>query len=266
MEESREKKNLNITEQIIMRFISTILFSSLFVLMDDKQRFLSIDTLNQFSDYRFLLQYIFIFFGITILVLLAENIHIKNLDAVFLMAVSFCYGISIALNTTDIYYIATTGVLSVLVFWYIATRLGYTYKNLKLSDRALKIMLAVFVLINFIYLLILLLLRVYLFKSPTFDFGIFVQMFHYMKNSLLPYTTCERDKLLSHFTIHFSPFYYFILPFYMIFTSPYTLVVVQLTAVLSGIIPVYLMCRNKKASNIATLALCLAYLLYPTLR
>lgn len=266
MEKSKQKRNLGIIETVIMRFISTILFSSLFVLMDDKQRFVSIQTLNKFSDYHFLLCYIIIFSGITVLVMLADYLNTKNMDAFFLMIASFIYGTSIALNTTDIYYISTAGLFVVLVFWYIATRLGYTYKHLRLSDRKLKIILAVFVIINFLYLLTLLLLRVYLFKCPTFDFGIFVQMFHYMKNGLIPYTTCERDMLLSHFTIHFSPIYYFILPFYMVFTSPYTLIVVQLIAVLSGIIPVYLMCRNKKASNIVTLALCLAYLLYPTLR
>lgn len=266
MRESTQKRNLSVTEIIIMRFIAAILFSSLFVLMDDKQRFVSIQTLNKFSDYRFLLCYVIIFCAITIFVALADYLNIKNMDAFFLMTSSFIYGTSIALNTTDIYYIATTGLFVVLVFWYIVTRLGYTYKYLKLSDRKLKIILAVFIIINFLYLLTLLLLRVYLFKCPTFDFGIFVQMFHYMKNEFIPYTTCERDKLLSHFTIHFSPIYYFILPFYMVFTSPYTLIVVQLIAVLSGIIPVYLMCRNKKASNIATLAMCLAYLFYPTLR
>ncbi len=266
MDKSKQRRNLSITETIIMRFIAAILFSSLFVLMEDKQRFVSIQTLNNFSDYRFLLCYIIIFFGITLLVILADYLNIKNIDAFFLMMGSFIYGTGIALNTTDIYYIATTGLFVVLVFWYIATRLGYTYKYFRLSDKKLKLILAVFVIINFFYLVTLLLLRVYLFKCPTFDFGIFVRMFHYMKNGGIPYTTCERDKLLSHFTIHFSPIYYFILPFYMLFTSPYTLIVVQLIAVLSGILPVYLMCRNKKISNIATLAMCLAYLLYPTLR
>ena len=43
-------------------------------------------------------------------------------------------------------------------------------------------------------------------RTPNFDFGIFSQMFHYMKNTLVPYTTCERDMLLSHFSVHFRPF------------------------------------------------------------
>jgi uncharacterized membrane protein len=37
-------------------------------------------------------------------------------------------------------------------------------------------------------------------------------------------------------------------------------------AVVSGVIPLFLMCRRKKTSNYVTLAICLAYLLYPTFR
>lgn len=83
MDKSKQRRNLSITETIIMRFIAAILFSSLFVLMEDKQRFISIQTLNNFSDYRFLLCYIIIFFGITLLVILADYLNIKNIDAFF---------------------------------------------------------------------------------------------------------------------------------------------------------------------------------------
>ena len=44
--------------------------------------------------------------------------------------------------------------------------------------------------------------------TSCFDFGIFSQMFYYMKESGLPLVTCERDRLLSHFAVHFSPIYY----------------------------------------------------------
>lgn len=263
---SGRDNNLNVTECMIMRFISTVLFSGLFVLLEDKQRFTSIASLNQFSNYRFLLLYLIIFFIITITTAVMNHIGTKNIDAVFFMVSAFGYGMCIALNTTDIYYISVAALFVVLVFRYTVTRLGCIYKDFRLSDRDLKIILAVFLIVNFLYLSSLLLLRIYLFKCSTFDFGIFVQMFYYMKKGLIPYTTCERDQLLSHFTVHFSPIFYLILPFYALFSSPYTLIIVQLIAVLSGMIPLYFMCRNKKASNIVTLALCLAYILYPTLR
>ena len=49
--------------------------------------------------------------------------------------------------------------------------------------------------------------------TPNFDFGIFCNMFHNMRKTLLPLVTCERDKLLSHFAVHISPIYYLLLPF-----------------------------------------------------
>ena len=39
------------------------------------------------------------------------------------------------------------------------------------------------------------------FATPNYDFGIFSQMFFYMKKTLLPLATSERDMLLSHFSV-----------------------------------------------------------------
>jgi hypothetical protein len=61
--------------------------------------------------------------------------------------------------------------------------------------------------------------RVYSFSTPTYDFGIFAQMFHSMRTTGLPITTVERDGALSHFAVHVSPIYYLLLPFYAIFPT-----------------------------------------------
>ena len=58
------------------------------------------------------------------------------------------------------------------------------------------------------------------YSSPNYDFGLFCNMFHNMKETGLPNITSERDMLLSHFAVHISPAYYLMLPFYMIFPSP----------------------------------------------
>ncbi len=57
--------------------------------------------------------------------------------------------------------------------------------------------------------------RIFTFSTPTYDFGIFSQMFYYMKETGMPLTTVERDGLLSHFNVHMSPIYYLLLPFYV---------------------------------------------------
>lgn len=92
------------------------------------------------------------------------------------------------------------------------------------------------------------------FSAPNFDFGIFVNMFHNMKETFKPIVSCERDKLLSHFAIHFSPALYIFLPVYFIFPSPITVAVCQTAAVYSAIIPFALIMKSK---NIPPLNICL---------
>lgn len=103
------------------------------------------------------------------------------------------------------------------------------------------------------------------FWTPTYDFGIFSQMFYYMKETLLPLSTCERDTLLSHFAVHFSPVFYLILPVYFIFPSPITLLVCQGLISLSGVVPLYLLCKKYKQTNLCTAFLCLCYVGSPAL-
>ncbi|WP_124057903.1 DUF2079 domain-containing protein [Vaginisenegalia massiliensis] len=82
--------------------------------------------------------------------------------------------------------------------------------------------------------------KVTTFGSSTFDMGIFTQMFANMKCGLGPVTTLERDRLLSHFSVHVSPIYYLMLPFYALFPSGETLQVLQVITVFSAVIPLKL--------------------------
>ena len=108
-------------------------------------------------------------------------------------------------------------------------------------------------------------LRYKTFSSPNFDFGLFVNMFHNMKETGLPLATSERDVLLTHFAVHLSPIYYLILPFYCIFPSPLTLQISQAVVLASGVIPVMLICRQLKVSPKATVLVTFIYSLYPAL-
>ncbi len=101
--------------------------------------------------------------------------------------------------------------------------------------------------------------------TPCYDFGIFTQMFNYMKETFQPLTTCERDKLLSHFAVHFSPIYYLLLPFFYLFPSPVTLLIGQGAIIASGLIPLYLICKKYKFSNGATVLFALCYVLLPSM-
>jgi uncharacterized membrane protein len=105
--------------------------------------------------------------------------------------------------------------------------------------------------------------RVYSFCTPTYDFGIFAQMFHNMKESGLPITTVERDGALSHFAVHVSPIYYLMLPFYCIFPRPETLQVLQAAVIASAVIPLWKICRRHGLSDVERCLVCALLLLYP---
>lgn len=141
---------------------------------------------------------------------------------------------------------------------------GYE-KDIKLSPVATKSGYFVAAAAFTAFLGILLALRYLTFCAPNFDFGIFAQMFHYMKKCGVPYTTCERDTLLSHFAVHMSPIYYLILPFYCIFESPVTINVAQAVILAAGFVPLYLLCRKKGLSEGVTLLFAVIYAFYPAL-
>lgn len=108
-------------------------------------------------------------------------------------------------------------------------------------------------------------LRYKVFAAPNFDFGLFVNMFHNMKETGLPLSTSERDVLMSHFAVHISPIYYLILPFYCIFPFPMTLQIAQAVVLASGVIPVVLLCKHMKLSGKVTILVTFIYSLYPAL-
>ena len=108
-------------------------------------------------------------------------------------------------------------------------------------------------------------LRYRTFSTPNFDFGLFCNMFHNMKETGLPLSTSERDMLLSHFAVHVSPIYYLFLPFYFLFPSPMTLQIGQAVVLAAGVIPVLLLARHHELSPKTTLLVTALYAFYPAI-
>lgn len=141
---------------------------------------------------------------------------------------------------------------------------GLTEK-LSLSKKSAVLLSLLFVLFSGTVLSLIGIYRYLSFSTPNFDFGLFCNMFHYMKETGLPLVTSERDGLLSHFAVHISPIYYLLLPFYCLFPSPITLQIGQAAVLALGIVPLLLLCRHNKLSPKVTLLLGFLYALYPAL-
>ena len=134
-----------------------------------------------------------------------------------------------------------------------------TKKEKWISYIPVAVMMAFFVL----FVCLITVYRILVHRTPTFDFGIFSQMFYYMKETGLPFTTCERGGLLSHFAVHMSPVYYLVLPFYALFPHPVTLAVVQALALASGAIPLYLLAKRRGVSPMTAALLSGVLLFFP---
>lgn len=105
--------------------------------------------------------------------------------------------------------------------------------------------------------------RYFSFSSPTYDFGIFSQMFSAMVKTGQPLTTLERDGLLSHFAVHVSPSWYLLLPFYALWPRPETLQILQAAVMASAVIPLWLLGKQLGFSSPCRALLCALLLLQP---
>lgn len=112
-----------------------------------------------------------------------------------------------------------------------------------------QILVICLIIVHFVTLSTFMLARVAALHTPTYDHGLFTQMFHYMLRTGLPLTTLERDMLLSHFKVHMSPIYYFYLPFFKLWPSGACLELLQIVTVLLALIPLAKLLKNELKLN-----------------
>lgn len=168
-------------------------------------------------------------------------------------------------STSNIYMNIGIGFIMFLVISWIAKDNKIDLTAIKLPKHTSWAVAGVGVILFTIFVSIPSIARYQAYMAHNFDFGIFAQMFENMRTTGLADTTVERNVLMSHFGVHFSPFYYVLLPFYAICPRPETLLVIQAGFVALGAVPVVLICKHFKLSEAVTAICCLMYLLYPTL-
>ncbi len=160
--------------------------------------------------------------------------------------------------------------LAVMLFWcltvfYCFIKNEALLSRFELNGRAVWVMAVLLGVFCAAVIAVITCLRYLSFSSPNFDFGLFVNMFHNMRQGGLPLVTSERDVAMSHFAVHLSPIYYLILPFYALFPSPLTLQIAEAVILGSGVIPVLLLARQLRLSGKAALLSVMLYALYPAL-
>ncbi len=135
----------------------------------------------------------------------------------------------------------TAAGLSLIIFFLVRER-GYQIGRKRSTWLLRGLLLAAF--LPTLYLALIMVMRTRGLNVPTYDMGIFTQMFHSMKRTGAPVTSLERDQLLSHFKVHLSPVFYLLLPFFLLSPKAETLQVLQVLLVASSVIPLGLLTRK----------------------
>ncbi|HEY4499512.1 MAG TPA: DUF2079 domain-containing protein [Candidatus Paceibacterota bacterium] len=106
-------------------------------------------------------------------------------------------------------------------------------------------------------------IRQYHFQTQAWDMGIFTQIFWNAAHG--NGFTGTLEEIPNHFGIHFSPFFYILLPFYALFPRAYTLLWLQTIALGLGAWPLYALAKKILQDQRWAIIITVGYLLYPSL-
>ena len=202
-------------------------------------------------------------FCFAVLSVLCRGGRNRVLCPVVLLAALFLYGaISLGGDFSAALYVLYTALLCAALGLLLSVA---EFRFARLHRSAAVGILACAALFYFGFYLFCAVYRLKSYSSVCFDFGIFVQMFHSMRQGLGMVTTLERNTLLSHFSVHFSPIYYLFLPVYAVLPSALTLLALQVLTTAASAVPAYLLCREKALPRAASGLLCAALLFSPVL-
>lgn len=97
------------------------------------------------------------------------------------------------------------------------------------------------------------------FASDNFDMGVYSQMFFSVLKNGQTNITCSSYAEASRFASAPAPILYLFAPFYAITKNMIPCLIIQSAIVASGLIPLYLICRQRKNSNAVTVISCFVY-------
>lgn len=165
----------------------------------------------------------------------------------------------------DVFFTVGVSLVAVLCAKYVTDGDKLGLSRIKITEKTSLIITSILVCIFTVAVYFFTAAKYKAFYHSAFDFGIFCQMFESMSTTGLPMTTVERSEYLSHFAVHFSPFFYLLLPGYMIFRSPLYLLFCQALGVGLGAFAVRRICKGLGLSLKVSTAMAAVYLLFPTM-
>ncbi len=247
-------------EKLIPRFLASWCFVQVLLLLTDGDAFDEVSYAFLLSPVRYIISLVGLFAAFSIVQMLIVR---AQTDAWLLTAGFLLSAVGFLAQKKDMWFCITLLLLAGVLLCYLLKddRLGLT--RIRWSGKATAAVTAAAGAAVLGLIGTFTCMRQAAYCTPNFDFGLFCNMFYYMKKTLLPLVSSERDMILSHFAVHISPIYYLLLPFYALFPSPYTLQIGQAVVLASGVLPVYFLAKTKKLSPKLTAVLMAAYAVNP---
>ena len=103
------------------------------------------------------------------------------------------------------------------------------------------------------------------FNSGTEGLGVMMNVFHSLREGFVSLDWEQIKDSIAYLIDNFSPVYYIFLPLYIVAPSPITLLVLQVIMVISGLIPLILLCKKFDLSKTAMVGFGFLYVLYPAI-
>ena len=252
--------------EIVRRLVLSWLFSVLIQYMLLPSRLKDLSGVDGIANMSFVFTVLMTLLGTLILTVISMRLDTAATERI-LIAATFgaLSAVSLTASFSPALLAACAVMFAILAFFAVrgsnADNAEYTTTESKRKSHI--IIVAVISAVFFIFVSAWTVCRVLSFSAPTYDFGIFSQMFHSMSTEGIPVTTLERDGRLSHFAVHLSPIYYLLLPFYMLFPFPATLQVLQAAVITSSVIPLWLIAKKHGFSGKERILITVLLLLYP---
>lgn len=161
-------------------------------------------------------------------------------------------------QSKNIFLLCVLSILVISAYWYMKEEIKEELKKIKIANIKLcLILIGLFIIMTVCGVGIA---RYKAYAIGTYDFGIFAQMFEYMRQKGTMETTIEKQYLMSHLGRHFSLIFYLLYPIYYIFPHPETLLIAQGIMIALPIIPIYLLCKHYDIGNYNMFAIVVIYI------
>ena len=259
------KEKLN-TEHILVLLLSAYILINTYNVYIFRTAVLWIENNRYINPGLFALRILIVF---AVLLIAYIFINYKNFHRIVLIcsSMSFSIGLVTQRNIDILFNIVICAVLFYILNYCFREPDGISFQflNRKIKFAHVIIFITAAALAYIIIISWASILRFYIFGAASFDFGIFAQMFESMARNGTQVTTVERNMELSHFAIHISPIFYLLLPPYMLFRTPESLLVMQAVLIAAAVYPLALIAKHFKFSNIHIIFITLAYLFYPVI-